>query len=106
MDLKNLVKNNRSYRRFDEKFTITRETLVELIGLARFAASGRNAQPLKYFLSNDRDLNEQILFMNPGSLHCVVVYWIFIHSAMKNHTVLNYLVTMLIRYGFLTRKHS
>lgn len=60
MNLKNLVKNNRSYRRFDEKFTITRETLVELIGLARFAASGRNAQPLKYFLSNDRDLNEQI----------------------------------------------
>lgn len=60
MDFKDLVKNNRSYRRFDEKFAITRETLVELIGLARFAASGRNAQPLKYFLSNNEELNEQI----------------------------------------------
>jgi nitroreductase len=60
MDFKDLAKNNRSYRRFDEQFSIARETLAELIGLARYAASGRNAQPLKYFLSNDRDLNEQI----------------------------------------------
>ncbi len=60
MDFKNLVKNNRSYRRFDEQFVIERETLLELIELARLAASGRNAQPLKYFLSSDKDLNEQI----------------------------------------------
>ncbi|HEY3388584.1 MAG TPA: nitroreductase family protein [Prolixibacteraceae bacterium] len=60
MDFKDLVKNNRSYRRFDEQFVIKRETLVELIDLARFAASGRNAQSLKYFLSSERDLNEQI----------------------------------------------
>jgi len=60
MDFKDLVLKNRSYRRYDEEFRIERETLVELIGLARYAASGRNAQPLKYFLSNDRDLNEQI----------------------------------------------
>jgi len=60
MDFKDLAKKNRSYRRFDEQFVIERETLVELIGLARYAASGRNAQPLKYFLNNDRDLNEQI----------------------------------------------
>ena len=37
-----------------------RATLVELIGLARLAASGRNGQPLKYFLSYQSDLNEQI----------------------------------------------
>jgi len=60
MNFKDLAKNNRSYRRFDEQFKIERNTLVELIGLARYAASGRNAQPLKYFLSSDRDLNEQI----------------------------------------------
>jgi len=60
MDFKDLVKNNRSYRRFDEQFTIDRGTLVDLIGLARYAASGRNAQPLKYFLSNEVNLNEQI----------------------------------------------
>jgi nitroreductase len=60
MDFKDLAKQNRSYRRFDEQFLIYRDTLVELVGLTRFAASGRNAQPLKYYLSNDRDLNEQI----------------------------------------------
>lgn len=60
MDFKNLVKKNRSYRRFDEQFVIERETLVELIELARLAASGRNAQPLKYFLSNDKVVNELI----------------------------------------------
>jgi len=60
MDFKDLVKNNRSYRRFDEQFVIERETLVELIELARYAASGRNAQPLKYFLSNDKVVNELI----------------------------------------------
>jgi len=60
MDFKDLAKNNRSYRRFDEQFVIERDTLIELIGLARYAASGRNAQPLKYFLSNDMDLNGQI----------------------------------------------
>jgi nitroreductase len=60
MNFKDLAKNNRSYRRFDEKFVIERDTLVELISLARYAASGRNGQPLKYFLSNDRNLNGQI----------------------------------------------
>ena len=60
MDFKDLVKNNRSYRRFDEQFTINRGTLVDLIELARYAASGRNAQPLKYFLSNEANMNEQI----------------------------------------------
>jgi len=60
MDFKDLVLKNRSYRRFDEEFVIDREMLAELIDLARYAASGRNAQPLKYFLSNDRDLNEQV----------------------------------------------
>jgi nitroreductase len=60
MDFKDLAKKNRSYRRFNERFAIERETLVELIELARYAASGRNAQPLKYFLSNEQDLNERI----------------------------------------------
>ena len=60
MNFKDLVKNNRSYRRFDEQFMIERETLVELIELAKYAASGRNAQPLKYFLSTDKVVNELI----------------------------------------------
>ena len=60
MNFKDLALNNRSYRRFDEQIVIDRTTLVELIGLARLAASGRNGQPLKYFLSHEKKLNEQI----------------------------------------------
>ncbi len=60
MNFTDLAKKNRSYRRFDEHFVIHRDTLTELVALARLAASGRNAQPLKYFLSNDAALNEQI----------------------------------------------
>jgi len=60
MNFKDLALNNRSYRRFDEQFVIDKATLVELIGLARLAASGRNGQPLKYFLSHEKNLNGQI----------------------------------------------
>ena len=60
MNFKDLARNNRSYRRFDESFFIERTTLVEFIELARFAASGRNDQPLKYFLSNEQYLNKEI----------------------------------------------
>jgi nitroreductase len=60
MKFKDLAIKNRSYRRFDENFMIDHEILVELVGLARWAASGRNAQPLKYYLSNEPEINESI----------------------------------------------
>jgi len=49
--LKDLVFKNRSYRRFDETTAISRETLKELVDLARLTASAANRQPLKYLLS-------------------------------------------------------
>lgn len=58
--LRDLVLRNRSYRRFDESYLIERETLVELIGLARCTASAANRQPLKYILSADRKTNDRI----------------------------------------------
>lgn len=48
--LKDLVLRNRSYRRFDQSFRITPQTLRELVDLARLTPSARNAQPLKYLL--------------------------------------------------------
>jgi len=57
---KDLVYQNRSYRRFDQSHTITKQTLRELVDLARHAASGNNLQPLKYILSCDKELNAQI----------------------------------------------
>ncbi|HEX9949496.1 MAG TPA: nitroreductase family protein, partial [Thermodesulfobacteriota bacterium] len=57
--LRDLVLRNRSHRRFDESCLIERETLVELIGLARCTPSAANRQPLKYILSADRKTNER-----------------------------------------------
>lgn len=61
--LKDLIKKNRSYRRFHEEKSITKEALISLVDLARLSPSGRNLQPLKYFLSNDKKTNE-IIFSN------------------------------------------
>lgn len=53
MDLRQLIEKTRTYRRFDEKHEIPRETLVSLVDLARISASGANRQPLKYILVTD-----------------------------------------------------
>jgi nitroreductase len=58
--LHDLVLRNRSYRRFDESHRIAHETLVELIGLARYTPSAGNCQPLKYILSADQKTNDRI----------------------------------------------
>jgi nitroreductase len=60
MNLRELVLKNRSFRRFKEDHVIDRNTLVELIDLARHTASGSNSQPLKFFLSSDLDTNATI----------------------------------------------
>ena len=48
--LQDLVLRNRSYRRFNQSKSISIDTLRELVDLARQTASGRNVQPLKYYL--------------------------------------------------------
>ena len=48
MPVVDLVKRNRSYRRFDEANRISKETLSELIELTRFCASTANGQSLKF----------------------------------------------------------
>jgi nitroreductase len=58
--LRDLVLRNRSYRRFDESCRIERETLIELIGLARCTPSAANRQPLKYILSSEQKTNDRI----------------------------------------------
>jgi len=58
--LKDLVKRNRSYRRFDESFKISRETLEELVALARLCPSAANIQPLKFILSCEPRKNASI----------------------------------------------
>ena len=49
--IRDLVLGNRSYRRFYQEHSIERETLRELVDLARFSGSASNRQPLKYILT-------------------------------------------------------
>jgi nitroreductase len=55
-----LIKKNRSYRRFFQDFAIDKSTLLDLVDCARLSASARNAQPLKYYLSSDPQQNDLI----------------------------------------------
>jgi nitroreductase len=58
--IRDLVIKNRSYRRFYQEVQIERETLKELVDLARLSASAANLQPLKYILSNEPEKNALI----------------------------------------------
>lgn len=55
-----LVKKNRTCRRFDHSHKISADTLKELVDLARHTASGANMQPLKYILCTDETKNEAL----------------------------------------------
>ena len=58
--LADLIRRNRSYRRFQEEYPITVETLRGLIELARLSASAGNLQPLKFVPSCDDKRNSTI----------------------------------------------
>ena len=58
--IEDLVRQNRSYRRFHQDVPVRIETLRALVNLARMSASGANKQPLKYVLSSDRETNARI----------------------------------------------
>jgi len=60
MDLKTLVKKSRSYRRFDESYPLDGEILRSLVELARYSPTGNNMQPLKFWLSNTPEMNNEI----------------------------------------------
>ena len=55
-----LIKRNRSYRRFYQNHVLDLETLTNLVDLARLSASAANLQPLRYIISVDPSKNSQI----------------------------------------------
>jgi nitroreductase len=63
--IRDLIMKNRSYRRFDPSVPVTQEQLARWTELARFSASGRNMQPLKYVICSDKQMNDKI-FPNLG----------------------------------------
>ena len=58
--IEDLIKRNRSCRRFVQKAAISLDTLRWLVNLARLSASAANLQPLKYLLSSEPHRNELI----------------------------------------------
>jgi nitroreductase len=58
--LEDLIRKNRSYRRFHQEASVSMETLRELVNMARLSASGSNLQPLKFILVSDPEQNAAI----------------------------------------------
>ena len=58
--LDELIKKNRSYRRFYQNERVSIDTLKELVNLARLSPVEANFQELKYILSNDPEKNNAI----------------------------------------------
>ena len=52
-----LIRKNRSFRRFHQEIAIPESDLYEMADNARLTPSGRNAQTLRYILSNTPEMN-------------------------------------------------
>lgn len=55
-----LIKKNRSYRRFDASRELSRELLVRFVASARFVASGANLQRLRFTVINEKNACDKI----------------------------------------------
>ena len=60
MSICELLRKNRSYRRFHEDQRLKRETLVDLVELTRLCPSAANRQPLKYIVACSAEENARI----------------------------------------------
>ncbi len=58
--IRDLIIKNRSYRRFDQSVKISAQQVKNWVELARFSASARNMQLLKFVVCTDETVNKQI----------------------------------------------
>lgn len=58
--IRELTISNRSFRRFDQKKAISRETLEELVDISRYTASGANKQPTRYMVFCSPEENSRV----------------------------------------------
>ena len=59
-EFEDLVRSNRSFRRFDENRRVGMGRLENYVDIARLSQSAMNRQPLRYILIDDRDLCEKV----------------------------------------------
>lgn len=55
MEFREIVRKNRSCRRFHENRSITEKELTDLVDLARLIPSAQNLQPLRYIIASEPD---------------------------------------------------
>lgn len=60
MNFKELVKSNRTCRRYDGTKSITRQDLLDLVDLVRYTPSGMNKQALRFAIVADEETNAKI----------------------------------------------
>ena len=58
--ISDLIIKNRSFRRFHQDVAVSEDDLREMVDNARLMPSGRNAQTLRYVLSNTPEMNARI----------------------------------------------
>lgn len=58
--LQELIRKNRSYRRFYQEHIISGDVLNDLVDKARISSSAANLQSLRYIIVNDQETNELI----------------------------------------------
>ena len=60
IEFRELLKSDRTVRRFKGDVEVSREWLAQIVELARYCASGRNAQPLRYVVVDEKEMREKI----------------------------------------------
>lgn len=60
MTVEEAIAKNRSYRRFYQNVQISTEELHKIVNAARLSPSGKNVQPLKYYICNNPATNGEI----------------------------------------------
>ncbi|MFP4364034.1 MAG: nitroreductase family protein [Spirochaetia bacterium] len=58
--VKDLIRRNRSYRRFSQEKKLSKAELIQLVDSARLSPSSGNVQPLRYVLSWQKEKNDEI----------------------------------------------
>ena len=56
----NMMKKCRSFRKFDNSIAVSENDLAKIMECVRFAPTGGNQQNLRFFLNNDKSVNEKI----------------------------------------------
>lgn len=60
MELMELLKTRRTYRRFDQKKSIPDDVVEDIVQAQQYASCGNNRQPLRYIVVRDYDMKEAV----------------------------------------------